>query len=645
MEFVNIVFDIFTLPLYLFFFLFVGKFLYGDLRKFFDDAYLNAFLQIIFGFMLTISCYALFKTSGKSIMVLLLLLLVFQYGYLKMRPDTQWYRKICITDVKTIALFFGFAIVFLGVQLLRHDYFNPDIMKLGWSDYVFYSDLAESFNVYGIEKVGSWDNYFNSESLVYKANPIPYHYFEIWTQALFLNTTFNNGVFVFIYVFTPFICALVALGFFVLGRSLLKITSIYKTPILLLSAILMPFFMGKLPFLGSGFIDNLIYFPRNYMFYILFVCFFLFYRKGYKRVALYFLALLSCVNILYLPTVSTVLVLLAVFQYFRNKNNKKLALHAVFLAVSLAVFVFVFYFVLFKNEGGSGMDMSVFDDIKTYLSDSLHRYFRAYLARAWFFYLPAFLVFIWYFWQTRRTITKNQNASELIFVIIVMYLISLVFTSFVPHLEAFSFHNTLLNPMLAVVTFVGLMYVFNTVKALASKILVGLLFLQLFYSLVFVVFHIGGYRYEGANFSKTFLKEVAQLNINNKIGGFYKNREHNERSPFNAKSNLSGYSSIFDVKGNGFFQVNINTPIKEEHIPFKSIRDSEMNTPMFKYGSAKITENPSLTRASIDLDFIKDYHIEYIVFNKGAKIPDYLLPLVKRTVQDSSSKVKIVLLK
>ncbi|RXJ46052.1 hypothetical protein [Gelidibacter gilvus] len=646
MEFSKIVFDILTLPIYLLFFLLIGKFIYGSLRQFFNDDFLGSFLEITLGFILSICFYAIFITSGKTIMVLFVLLLLSQYLYSKLKPDFLWYKKINKTDFKTIGLFFGFSLVFLGVQLFRHDYFNPDIVKLGWGDFGFYSDVAESLNIYGIEKSNSWYNYFASETLFYSANPIPYHYFEIWTQALFLNTSLNSGVFVFIYVFTPFVCALAALAFYVLGRSLLKITSIYRNLLLLVASLLIPFSMGKLPFLLGGLQDNIINYPRNYMFYICFVCFFIFYRKGYKSFAVYFLAFLSCINILYLPTISVVLVVLGIFQYYYQKEKGSIALHTIIVGTLPAFFIILFYFFLFKTVGGRGIDLSALNIIKIYLLEGLRYFFRLNLARIWLFYLPFVLISLVYLWRNRNENKKSSYTIVIIFVAVCMEIFSLLFASFVPHLEAGTFNSIVLNPMLASLTFVGLMYALNTIKTLLSKVVFVLLGFQLLYSFIFVLFNLEGSRFVGTfNFSKSFLKQVSQLEINNKIGGFYKNIENRENSEFAAKSNLSLVSSLFDHKGNGYFQVDLTTYIREENIPFQSIKAAEMNTPMYKYGSNKIKNNPGLSRNSIELSFINDYKIDYIIFNPNVDVPEYLLTEVEKIITDPYSNVKVIVLK
>lgn len=651
MEFSNTILDFIILPVYFFIFLMIGKFFYGRVQKLFKDNYFVSFFEIILGFIITICTYAIFKTGGITILWMLIILLIAQYRYFKISPYLLFIKKIKKTDIITILILFCFASFFLIIQFFRHDFFNPNIVKLGWGDYGYYSDLAESLNLNGIEKINNWYNNFNSELINYESNPSPYHYFEIWTHAFFLNFTINKGVFVFIYLFTPFICALVSFAFFVLGRSILINQTRFNIFLLFTCSILMPLFVGKLPFLKGGYVANVIYYPRNFLFYILLVLFFILIKNRFSNIALYFIAILSCVNFLYLPTVSIILVILGVFYYlnFKTYNYKKLALHSALLGVFISLFAFVFYFVIFKQDAGGGLNITAFYDIKSYIKNGIRYFFRLQLFRIWLFYLPVFLTCIFLISKFKiydyKKILSKQYILEIIIVFTGLEIISLFFASFIPHLESGTFNSIVLNPLLAICTFIALVIVLNNIGSIQYKLLLCLIVLQIFYSVPFVVLNLGNGPYEGNVVSKVFLQDVKKLKIKNKYGVFYQKMSNIYNSPFAAKNNLSWFTAIFDVKDNGFFQVNLNSILKEEKIPFIETKDIIMNSPMYKFGNIKLKDNPSLDRDALDLLFIDTYKMEYVIFNPGVSIPAYLKPRIINIIEDSISKTKVILLR
>lgn len=644
MNIFNLFIDTYIIPVYLLFFSIIGKFFYGNIINKFKNNFQKSYLEIIFGFIITITFYAIFKTAGKSVLLLFLFVFFGQYLVFKIKPDIYFFKKITKKDFLNILLLFVFFLLFFAIQLFMHEYFNTEYVKLGWGDYGYYSNLAETFNITGIERADCWNIFFNSKNIFYSSNPSPYHYFEIWTQAFLLNFTINKGIFVFIYILTPFLSMLVSGSFLSLAYSYLKKISNTKKILFIITSFLLPFFVGKLPYFLGGVQDNVLYYPRNIMFYILFILFLIFYKKELKKESIFFIGLLGFVNILYLPTISILLVLLSGFQFIILKQ-KKIAIISFFVGFVISFLSFIFYFIIFKTEGTYSFNIDSIFPIKEYILKGLRYYFRLQLFRIWFFYLPLTIFAIYYIFIKIKEKSYTFIKNEVIFIVFLLELISLFFASFIPHLESGTFNSIILNPLASILQLLAIIYLINNFKPVINKIILGFLFFQVIYSILLVTFNIEKGPYTGgAKFGKEFLTELSKQNFGNKIGVFVSNPNF-KKSVFGCKQNLSWNTSVFDVIDNGYTQVSLSAIIQKDSIPFETIKPQAMNTPMFKYGSNILKNKTSFNRDTIELNFLKDFNIEYLIFNNGAKIKKYLKPYIIYRIEDRYSGIKIVIVK
>jgi hypothetical protein len=644
MNFTFLLFDAVKIAPLLFVFLLIGKFLYGNLNIRHTDSFSKTFIEIFFGFILTVAGYAIIKTGGKSILSLFFLLLTAQYFVLKIKPDIFFIRKINKTDMAALGLLMLFFILFFVVQLYRYDYFNRQIVNLGWGDYGFYSDLAENLNIYGLEQTPNWYFNFNSSYVSYNLNPVPYHYFEIWTQAFLLFFSSAKGIFVFIYIFTPFVGMMVSGSFLLLAYSSLKKDIKLKNVLIIFTAFIFTFFVGKIPFKLGGLEDNSIFYPRVYLFISLIIFFIVFYKNQLKNAGLFFIGLISFLNILYVPTTASVIILLALFQFFVLKQKKR-AICTFILGISVAIGSLIFYFVLFKTKSSVGINTDSFFPLKDYILRGLRYFFRLNIMRLWFFNLPLTIFVVYYLFTKLKNKSYDIFRNEIIFLAVFLELVSLFLASFFPHFESGTFNSIVLNPLVGIFTFIAIFHLISAEKAPVRKIILSLLYAQAIYSAIFVIFNLSSGSYIGNSFNRHFMNELAKEKISNKTGAFITDTSRFKESIFANNTNLSWFTSVFDVIGNGHAQVSLSAPINQDSIPFKEIKAYVMHSPMFKYGDAKRQENSGISRKEVDIQFVKDFGIEYIVVYPGAAIPEYITPLIKKIIADDVSGLKILFLK
>ncbi len=635
--------DLSKIPILLFIFLLIGKLLYGNLNIKIVIPISKPILEIILGFIVFISIFAIIVSVGKTILLLFLILLFLQYLSLNIRPNLKLLYQLNKNDIFSVLLLFSFYLFYVGVQLYRHDYFNSEYLYLGWGDYGFYSDLAEQLNISGIERSDNWHQYFTTSKIAFSSFPSPYHYFEIWTQATMLRISKTNGIFVFIYILTPLLLTFVSGSFIILLNAITLKLSKLRLFILIISILFFPFFIGKIPFLYGGWADNVLISPRNFLFYILFILFIVFNKTEYNSASLFFLGLIGYINILYLPIISVLLMFTFLIQFLHFRNTKK-GLYAFFIAFFLSISSFIFYFIIFKSEGAFKFEFNQLNPFIEYLEKGLHYFFRLQLARIWFFYFPLTLCIFYFIFNSIKMKQINVWRLEIIFVSTTILLVSLFFASFVPHLEHGTFAGIVLNPLLSVLSFLGVVFLIQNLNLKLVKVNLFLFYVQLFYSFFYSLLNLQSTEFIGNKYSKAFLSDLSTLSIKNKIGIFIADKTAFYKSPFACKSNLSWHTSIFDVLGNGFSQVSLSAIIYSDSIPYQEVKYQVAQLPIYKFANFELSRNTQIKRENIELNFIDEYNIEYCIVEKYGIIPPYLKTNIKSILEDEYSGIKVCLI-
>lgn len=616
----------------------IGKFFYSNWTISFDDLYVKGVIELIFGFFLSVVFYSIITANGKTINSLILLILVWHYIGHKIEPNfavREYFKK---QDAIIILHFILSLIVFFLIQLWRHDFFNNESIKLGWGDIGFYSNLSEQLLQTGIEKVPNWFHFFNSPNIQYSSNPVPYHFFDLWINTILLNISSNSGVFVYIFIFIPFITSLVSVSFIALINKLSQ--NKLNHFIYLAIAVLFTFYVGKLPFKEGGVVDNLLNFPKVFVFYLNMVLFVLFHKMKQRNSAYFLLAITCFMNVIYLPTICVLLAILFLFDNFFNRNKNFISLA---LLVFLTIGFIVFFKVIFPLHDEYKITSS--NSLESYLRNGFTYYFRGSLARVWFFYFPLSLFIFFQLFYAIKNKSFSFFTEWIIVAFFSLHLVSLFFTSFFPHVEAFQFNSSVLNPLATIATLVVLVRSIDASKFISSKIIILFVVIQAIYSFIFIVFTKDGLIVTGrTNYSKQFLEEISQYKFTNKLGGFIIDTSILKSNFWSNNPNLSHYTSVMDVKDNGFAEVSLSVPIKETEIQFQEMKGYILNSPLYKFAANKQILHGELDQNSLIIDFIKEYKIAYVIIEPKVNVPRYLQERSTRIITDSLSNLRIVCL-
>lgn len=169
------------------------------------DIGIDAFEKMIIGLIFYVSIYAIYKTTGKTILIAALIPLFF----LEKRGNNliDW-KNLLLGDFRIIVFLF-FAYIPVGL------YFYMMSAQMEWrssfeADALFYKNIAKYISDSGVESYLHIQN-INAEH-VYR---VPYHYFDVWLISLFdfpgLIMTWN--------VVMPAMCGIAMYGIYAYARS------------------------------------------------------------------------------------------------------------------------------------------------------------------------------------------------------------------------------------------------------------------------------------------------------------------------------------------------------------------------------------------------------------------------------------------
>jgi hypothetical protein len=642
MELMSLLHDVARIPLFLMLFWFVGNLLYSGAFCHFENRFVQNYLAILSGFLLFTVGYAVAVSTGKSVLLLFVPFLVWQYFLLKGRVSLKA-LTVRTEDFICLGSLLAVFLLFFGVQLYRFEFFNHEYVKIAMADYGYYSSIAQHMNLNGLEQYPNWFAYFNKGAVQYSSHPTPYHYFELWTHAWLLRFSQSAGVFNFVYIFIPFINMLIAGAMASLAIEYVGPRSPGRTVTWIVVGALFVFYMGVLPFKSGGYEENAIYYPRVFMFYLLVIQFVLLLRKGQLQSASMSLAMVAFINILYVPSIVATLGLLALVQFFIRKQQKA-ALFSIMLALISALLIFLFYFVIYRSEGAISVKWPDAGNIKEYLFHGIHFFIRLQLARIWFFCLPLTLFVSYYLFGLSRKDWKQLWWNDFILVPIFLYFVSLFMASFFPHLESGTFNSMIATPLVGIGSLLAFCYIFKQSNNWKCVVISFLLVGQAVYSFSYVIFGFGSFSYTGFCVSRAFAESIQQLPIKNSVGGYINNTSIAKQSMFSNSPLLSPLTGLMNLRGNGYSQVSLSVPLKESEVTFEDLKPYVKHSPLYKFSSSLSALRPPVERVSMELAFIREYKLGYIILSPGVTVPNYLVPLIRTSVIDPYSKITIIVL-
>lgn len=586
-----------------------------------SNPYLVALEKFFFGLLAIIVFFAVYITGFKTVMICVIPVLIYLFA-----TRTQK-RSLGFSRGEVVPLLLGLLslLIFIGIQFIRNDFFDPGQIVFSLDDYGYYGDTAAKMIVYGLE--GKDFNEING--VIDAGSRLPYHYFDLWVNG-FIQTVLNmSKLHAYLYVFTPIAMMLVQLSIMAVLNGYLK-----KIYLLFIASFLLVFLMGAAPFKGIVFPNALLQ-VRTFFTYILLAIFICYYRDGRYARACAVVCMAAIFNILSAPPVFSACFLTGVYLYWQKR--KQAGIHFMLISVLVCVSIVAFYTFLGSFDNVVNREMS----LSSYIMSVLQVLFRDTLMRVWYFYLPVLFTIILLFKTFRTFIVKE---IDLLVPLFLFCGLSIFFSA----LLYFNIDGSSIGlfPAPAAICFLVILWIAyalksEVVKGTKKMLVLAVMLLLLINNIVFCFRIDNTYAYYRV--SKEFIESIDQyVKPRDKISYIYSRAKLNS-NPWTYNSFVCHGLHFPFLINKELSLISSSEPIGLEGIEKKTSMPPqiiEMGA-FYKYAQDKKSQSLFEIRKS----FFKDYHIKYVILDRSMEHPEIYDAITERKIKDPSSGYSFLVLK
>lgn len=620
-----------------------------------QNQWFKIFVSLLTGVFAAVFVYSVFVTRGTTVNLLALIPL----GYIfyknppawtpeKLRMKEFFNYKLNLISIPILLFQMLFFIDFTGIYLLPKD-------TILYGETSYFLSMGHE-NTYGV---------LNDTYLAGATIRTPYHYFELWLNAL-LSATFhlNHGSALLLISYPLLLVCYFAgiLSIFnhlnsavnwkmILGAYLL----LFAGPVyinILMGDIVFPLydklFRGVLDFFNTttivfentGFYNNTLAFShygqKHLPFYCLFALVVIMVLKRKLRLSLLVLSMVIIVNVGLLPGVYAGVGLFILFQLLFNKQSFRDWFPVMIVYVLMAGFFTIFYwvFALHATEGfSSGESMAgntlhpFFHDLNT-KGEVLRFLFRIVFAALWLTVLYLFYLLFYFF--IRKKVRQHLDTHEkTVFILAFLFMSAgLVMRPFMQGFNSGQFLSYLMPAAnLSIVLFL--------IKAFTKRKKTTLIFLCLIFCINFInLFSQNATvlkRKISDVYSQHFVKQVRQaLGDNNNVKiAYLLDEETIKKNP-----PASWYSKMpcEFLPAMGFHNFyNINYPFISYPVTSYTMVEGRHN--QLKY----LKDAKSIPYDKLIIDFFDTYEVRYVAASKNTAFPLALRSRIGKNIVDGKS--------
>lgn len=598
----------------------IGSFLLNGLHLSAKHVEKNHFISLVAGYISLVVFTAIIVTKGITSYVALAPIVAYLIHTKRNRANNnkrEWFSSL--KDILPILFVFVFITTLLQFYIYTGFCDSGNFIPEIHNDYIFYSNVSAHL----IES--AQENYYLNSNI---SGLFLYHYSEMYLTII--SHFFKQGPFIQSYLFStvPILFTLVSYGFYSVATILLNQRR--KFFILLFSVF--GFFLAPIknfvyPFQTylKGDIYDLVFASYYKLAIILLFVLALFHTINNSQ---YRIIILIALGIIY-PTVLPAVLGMLVFFFLLERINKK-AINRTFLFSQLFVLVILmlmlFFFKVYDLEKSSVGFLNLYiGDVSSYIKTLIN-----IAGSSIFKMILTTLPFIFLILLNIKSIIKNGHmffiVHSLLFQLFGLFAWGLLFR--MPDSVQLWFNVFL--PVVSVIMFLVLLYSINDprywVKVIGSFIIISNVILHFPFEK----------KYSVAN--------QQQRIIINKI-------QSSPTASFAFIRNPSEYQSVFDKNvsfgiiggylsyyNQSFAPICINTT--EIPIETEWERGFVNSTPFSRWAKGK--KEPL---EKLQLAFIKEHNIRYVLISNASKIPALVLPNVVSVLKDSSNYFQLVELK
>ena len=596
---------------------------------------------------LFISVFAIYNTCFNTIFILYPIIV----GYLIYLRYFKFNFRISFPSILNhLGLLFYFIPIYL-LQFLFHYDFSKGALYVISDDIYDYAATSYQLVHYGIENRTSIYSQFYPDLFT---GVQPYHYFELWLNGMI--TAFFGGSYVYnlLFVTYPLLLWLYVLVLLALIEQfkLLK----YRYLLLIVCIFVGPLYLGVYEnlFNDGNFFDSAVfsipgfvkqtfvysYFGQKHLpVYIFSGLFILGILKTDYRLLFFAFTTLLIASVGVFPGVVSAVFIGFLLLIKRNKKYFRLFIpFIVFIVLYLAFFAF-FGFGVSKEISSKTSYFNYFLERLNWKGEVLRAIQKLIFPITWFLilYLPYVLIIKLF------RISLSKRVVSLVYIILLSYLGGALLTLILYGLNSDQFITNLLplyNVVIITLLLYGTRYLLSTFPKKTFYLFISILFC---FSVV-NSYHVFSFHFQPG--FKRITKEVYNDQTQKQLLSSLKKHPPTFIAYLFSDSIVKNFHPVLQYPylpakycmDNNYFQyVDINYPYYT--YPFSSTSDVFCPKNQLKYYFEETLTN-KLNFESIQFQFLKEKHINWVFCASGAIIPSRLQPFVKETIFDPISKEK-----
>lgn len=566
------------------------------------------FLRLVLGFFGTTVLVALYYTSGYTVMALTLPV----FGvilWLRRKEIRRISTKDFGIEWKAAAEVLAAAALLVLVQLYRNDYFNAEVVSVGYYDFGIYATVAEYLKISGIETSSPWYQLF-AESADGLAKP--YHYGDLWSLALLFDLSPAAPIDNYIYVWIPLINAVLFSGFTAVFR-MVSGRQGWLGLVVAFMALFLNMYMEVWDW-SWAFEWNLLNCPKICAFPLGLTIWLVARYYSVKYMDIFALILILVFNIVATPILALTFSICYIYRNLVFKQNARIvSLAAIGIA---AITIWTLYHLI-----GTWQISSVTAESEQSYLYRLIKFFVASQIKYYLFFLPIMIAASWIYQHYKR----DKTATEAITLLLIIALsASMVYALMNNNREYFQFifpHITTIQLLTIIAIALSIRWIKESgYSGAMRKFALALALLQLLIGSGIGIF-IGDSR-ESCYANEFNHNAVKLLSGTNTLGVSIHNP--NIFEGFSADPRMCYACNFLKKIGPGYWANQISIPEDMTKLEFPERRTAIELSPFYRFNEQYKREAPDYTFEKAQTAFINKHEVDFIVIEKGARHPAWL---------------------
>ncbi|MDA8650790.1 hypothetical protein N9L39_01640 [Flavobacteriaceae bacterium] len=611
-------------------------------RILFRRMYLDSFELLFLGYLLILSCYAVAKTCGKTI-ALLVFLWIIAYSLIFLTKEAT--ITVCKNDRVLINSVFIWTILFL-IKLINFWNSQYGLPNLLFADYPNYMKLAESFQITGNENaLGHRNVLFDNLNFLQ-----PYRTHDLWLPSLGLDLIKARTIVVWELFYTPMVYFFASLSIFNISRRF-KLSNVLSVmfSILIIFAFSGNWFRAIINLTSSinnGSYDpiGIISYPKLAVVYaIILHVIYLFHKKEYLR-SIFF----SCSTFLLVQSTLAVIPLIILFVIYIVfvKRHQPLGLDLKHKQAIVSILTIIVLFLLVYLNQSKVESMAIGLTSSNITNFSHYHYFFILFLKKW-------ILMIWtYFWlPIMMTLTlllfskPHVNQFQHLIIILMIYSISTSVYAFYSNVgDSYQFVSNLFGPLIYSI----IIFIFLASEQILKR--------PVIFRTVFVVFcSISVFTYASNSISKVHEKRLSS---------------HSKSFLIQAEAILASLDSPYGI----MYYDDVNSIPSREDFPLHEARFLKLFGRNYDVFNINALEIPSIEKDSLiskysvykkrsalsiyqrneyfnidshninlENQFVEDKNISYcLTLTKPSRLPRWLKNRFKKYIYDEQTRIYLI---